>query len=68
MRNTKRALVLLMIIAVLASCGANVEDGKSDVTANNNLVTAPFLTDLAQAKVQAGESGKKILVDFWADW
>jgi thiol:disulfide interchange protein len=55
-----------MIIAVLASCGAQKE--AEPQLAANGMIIAPYLTDLAQAKAQAAESGKKILVDFWADW
>lgn len=66
MRNTTRALVLLVIIGVLASCGAKKEEEPQ--LAENGMVMAPYLTDFEQAQQQAAESNKKILIDFYADW
>lgn len=66
MRNTTGALVLLMIIAVLASCGAQ-KNGEPQLAANG-MVMAPYLTDFDQAKQEATTSGKNILIDYYTDW
>jgi len=66
MRNTTRALVLLMIIAVLASCSGQ-KNGEPQMAANG-MVMAPYLTDFDQAKAEAAATGKNILIDYYTDW